>query len=189
MADHDSDDDSTSSSDSGSGRSVTVAVSVEKSPPEASCSSFTSPVAAKKKVFRRTNAQIEVDTATKQAALATKAALSASKESLKRKVDVLSEEASILVKDTKFSVQQTRSNWSIEEQICLIKSYRKREIACEKSQDKKLLQVSKMWLVEIPWLMGKEYGKVECNGIITLQSEMAGYSKESERLQGCSTRW
>ena len=33
-------------------------------------------------------------------------------------------------------------------------------MACEKSQDKKLVQISKMWLVEIPALMGKDYGKV-----------------------------
>ena len=31
---------------------------------------------------------------------------------------------------------------------------------CEKSQDKKLMQVSKMWLTEIPALMGKAFGKV-----------------------------
>ena len=33
-------------------------------------------------------------------------------------------------------------------------------MACEKSQDKKLVQISKMWLVEISALMGKDYGKV-----------------------------
>ena len=31
---------------------------------------------------------------------------------------------------------------------------------CEKSQDKKLSQITKMWLVEIPALMAIDYGKV-----------------------------
>ena len=50
-------------------------------------STFVTPVAAKRKVIRRTNAQIEADTATKKAATVAKAELSASKESHKKKVE------------------------------------------------------------------------------------------------------
>jgi hypothetical protein len=57
-------------------------------------------------------------------------------------------------------VQSSRSNRSVEEQICLIKCYKKWEVPCEKSQDKKLIQITKMRLVEIPSLMGNDFGRV-----------------------------
>ena len=122
-------------------------------------SSHTTPLVAKKKVVRRTNAQIEIDAATKKAASVAKAELNASRDAL-RKSEAVAEVAFTELKGRKYSVQLTRSNWTVAEQICLINCYRKWEQICEKSQDKKLIQISKMWLIEIPALMGKDFGKV-----------------------------
>ena len=122
-------------------------------------SSYTTPLVAKKKVVRRTNAQIEIDAATKKAASVAKAELNVSRDALKRS-EAVAEVAFTELKVRKYSVQLTRSNWTVAEQICLINCYRKWEQICEKSQDKKLIQISKMWLIEIPALMGKDFGKV-----------------------------
>lgn len=88
-----------------------------------------------------------------------KSELSASLESAKKKVEPPQESFTEL-KGKRYEVQPSRSNWTVDEQLSLIRSYKKWEMACEKSQDKKLVQISKMWLVEIPALMGKDYGKV-----------------------------
>ena len=123
------------------------------------CSSYATPVTAKKKVFRRTNAQIVADTAEKNAIKTASAEFSASKEAAKKKAEIPVETFTEL-KGKKHAVQISRSNWSVEEQICLIRCYREWEVMCEKSQDKKLIQISKMWLVEIPALMAKDFGRV-----------------------------
>ena len=123
------------------------------------CSSYATPVTAKKKVFRRTNAQIVADTAQKSAIKTASAEAAALKEAARRKAEIPLE-TFLELKGKKHAVQISRSNWSVEEQICLIRCYRKWEVSCEKSQDKKLIQISKMWLVEIPALMAKDFGRV-----------------------------
>ena len=123
------------------------------------CSSYATPVTAKKKVIRRTNAQIVADTIVKNAVKSAKSEVTAAKESAKKKPES-SVDTFVELKGKKHAVQPSRSNWSIEEQICLIKCYKKREVSCEKSQDKKLIQITKMWLVEIPSLMGNDFGRV-----------------------------
>lgn len=129
-------------------------------PPQSSqLQTFTTPVATKKKVIRRTNAQIQADSTLKKAAAAKKSELNAAIESAKKKVEP-QQESFIELKGKRYEVQPSRTNWTVEEQVSLIRCYKKWEAACEKSQDKKLVQVSKMWLVEIPALMGKDYGKV-----------------------------
>ena len=52
------------------------------------CSSYATPVTAKKKVFRRTNAQIVADTAEKNAIKTASAEVSASKEAAKKKAEI-----------------------------------------------------------------------------------------------------
>lgn len=79
-------------------------------------------------------------------------------ESAKKKVEP-QQESFIELKGKRYEVQPSRTNWTVEEQVSLITCYKKWEMACEKSQDK-IVQISKMWLVEILALMGKDYGKV-----------------------------
>ena len=64
------------------------------------------------------------------------------------------------LKGRKYSVQLVRSNWTVAEQICFINCYKKWEQISIKSQDKKLTQIIKMWLIEIPVLSGKGFCKV-----------------------------
>lgn len=137
------------------------------------CSSYATPVTANKKVFRQTNAQIVADTAEK-----TLSKLRVRKLQLRRK---------LLRKKKKFRwnfhgetrCADLRSNWSVVEQICLIRCYRKWEVSCEKSQDKKHIQISKKWLVEIPALMAKDFGShtdsIKLGGIFSVQIQVARY--------------
>ena len=123
------------------------------------CSSFATPVTAKKKVLRRTNAQTVFDTAEKNTIKTASAEVAASKEAAKRKAETPVEKYTEL-KGKKLVVQISRSYWSVEEQICLIRCYRKWEVSCKKFQDKKLIQIRKIWFVEIPALMAKDFGRI-----------------------------
>lgn len=127
--------------------------------PIMTCASYATPVTLKKKVIRRTNAQIEADTLEKNAVKIAKLEVTASKESAKRKAESTAD-TFVELKGKRHAVQVPRSNWTVEEQICLIRSYKKWEVLCEKSQDKKLCQITKMWLVEIPALMATDFGRV-----------------------------
>ena len=140
--------------------SSTSSVIEERSVAATTNLSYLTPSVSKKKIIRRTNAQIEIDAASKKAAAVAKAELAAAKEALKKKAEPSVEISTVELKGKKYSVQPARTNWTVAEQISLINCYKKWEVICEKSQDKKLMQVSKMWLTEIPSPMGKEYGKV-----------------------------
>ena len=56
----------------------------ERTTIESTASSHATPLVAKKKVVRRTNAQIEIDTATKKAASVAKAELNAARNALRK---------------------------------------------------------------------------------------------------------
>ena len=78
------------------------------------CSSYATPVTAKKKAFRRTNAQIVADTAEKNAIKTVSAEVAPLKEAAKRKAEIPLETFTEL-NGKKHAVQISRSNWSVEE--------------------------------------------------------------------------
>ena len=81
----------------------------EHRPQLSQAETFTTPVALKKKVIRRTNAQIEADSTLKKAAEVKKSELSASLESAKKKVEPPHESFTEL-KGKRYEVQPSRSN-------------------------------------------------------------------------------
>lgn len=78
------------------------------------CSSYTTPVTAKKKVIRRTNAQIIADTIVKNAVKSAKSEVTAAKESAKKNPES-SVDTFVELKGKIHAVQPSRSNWSVEE--------------------------------------------------------------------------
>ena len=131
--------------------------------------SFFTPIIAKKKV-RRTNAQIQSDTAAKTAEKLTRSNVTESQPKITSKVKSVKSksapvitsavESTIVIGDLTFPLQTARSVWSTTEQMDLIKSYKSWENDSKKSQNKKLIPISKLWLVHIPCLMGKNFGRV-----------------------------
>ena len=81
---------------------------------------------------------------------------------LETKAETKSESAatSIEISGTSFPVQAARTNWSVPEQIALISAYKSWDDSSKISQSKKLMPISKIWLVQIPALMGKSFGRV-----------------------------
>ena len=131
--------------------------------------SFFTPIITKKKV-RRTNAQIQSDTAAETAEKLTRTNATESQPNVTTKVKSVKSksapvitsavESTIVIGDLTFPLQTARSVWSTTEQIDLIKSYKSWENDSKKSQNKKLIPISKLWLVHIPCLMGKNFGRV-----------------------------
>ena len=120
--------------------------------------SLKTPEPSTKKKIRRTNAQIEADKIQKSAELQQKSqskAAAKTKSETKTDPQVLTE-----VNGVSFTVQTARSAWSTAEQIALITAYKNWEESSRTSQNKKLCPISKLWLVHIPTLMGKSFGRV-----------------------------
>ena len=156
--------------------STVTSTSASSTAPSGEASFFT-PVVTKKKI-RRTNAQIQADTAAETAekmircnTTVTQSNVTSKSKSVKSKsAPVISSttESTIVIGDTTFPLQTARSVWSTAEQIDLIKSYKSWEIDSKKSQNKKLIPISKLWLVHIPCLMGKNFGRVRATPNNTL---------------------
>ena len=131
--------------------------------------SFFTPIIAKKKV-RKTNAQIQSDTAAETAEKLTRSNVTESQPKVTSKVKSVKSksapvitsavESTIVIGDSTFPLQTARSVWSTTEQMDSIKSYKSWENDSKKSQNKKLIPISKLWLVHIPCLMGKNFGRV-----------------------------
>lgn len=123
--------------------------------------SFLSPaLSAKKKFVRRTNLQIQADQALKTAAKVTKVPKSSKAES-KSESDVKSAAAtSVTINCEMFPVQAAKSVWTTGETMELIRAFKNWDDQAKASQSKKLCSLSKLWLVHIPFLMGKSFGRV-----------------------------
>ena len=130
--------------------------------------SFTTPVpATAKKKIRRTNAQIQADTAAKAAlklidndVISNKKSIpnAKSKATLKTVPQTVTE-TTIAIGDVTFPLQTARTVWTTKEQLDLIWCYRSWEDGAKLSQNKKLIPISKLWLTHIPHLMGKRFGR------------------------------
>ena len=131
---------------------------------------------AKKKVERRTNLQIQADQALKIAAKVTKVPKSSKSES-KSESDVESTAAtSVTINGEMYPVQATKSVWTTGETMELIRAFKNWDDQAKASQSKKLCSLSKLWLVHIPFLMDKRFGRVSA-------IEMTCIEKEGQRLQ------
>lgn len=122
--------------------------------------SFTTPEPSTKKKIRRTNAQIKADKLSRSAEQLSKSeskieAKSTSKSDAKSEPQILIE-----VNGVSFPVQTARSAWSTVEQISLVTAFKDWDDSTRMSQNKKLCPISKLWLVHIPTLMGKSFGRV-----------------------------
>ena len=129
--------------------------------------SFLTPTPLKKKV-RRTNAQIHSDKAAKAAESLRKTAISDNKSVpvTKTKTSKCAEDtttssvAVISIGENTYPLLAARSMWSTTEQLDLITSYKNWDDGAKLSQSKKLIPISKLWLIHIPNLMGKKFGRV-----------------------------
>lgn len=59
-----------------------------------------------------------------------------------------------------FAVQLARSNWTVAEQLTVISAYKSWDDSTKNSQSKKLMPITKIWLNQIPALMGKSFGRI-----------------------------
>lgn len=170
-ADDSSDDNSTCSRSEGgssvtnsSGSSVDPSISMKSSSTTAIEKSFKIPAPLKKKV-RRTKAQIEIDLALKDALKLydksnQKTDAAKSKTVSSAALSTTTSDSTITVGEETFSLQAARTQWSTKEQMDLILSYKTWEEQAKLSQSKKLIPISKLWLIHIPILMGKKFGRV-----------------------------
>lgn len=156
--------------------------------------SFTTPVPRTvKKKIRRTNVQIQADTAAKAAMKLIDDDLISDKKSNRNEKSKASlkpvlktskvNEITIEIGDSSFPLQTARSVWTTKEQIDLIWCYRSWEDGAKLSQNKKLIPISKLWLTHIPNLMGKRFGRVRAtpNNVLAnspYQSKWMGIRKK-----------
>ena len=129
--------------------------------------SFLTPTPLKKKI-RRTNAQIQSDNAAKAAESSSRTTISENKlvPVTKAKITKSAEDATtsagafITIGEHTYPLLAPRSMWSTTEQMDLITSYKIWDDGAKLSQSKKLIPISKLWLLHIPNLMGKKFGRV-----------------------------
>ena len=123
--------------------------------------SFLTPVpSAKKKVVRRTNLQIQADQALKTAAKVTKVPKSSKSESKSESDVKYAAATTVTINGEVFPVQAAKSVWTTGETMELIRAFKNWDDQAKASQSKKLCSLSKLWLVHIPFLMGKSFGRV-----------------------------
>ena len=114
----------------------------------------------KKKVVRRTNLQIQADQALKTAAKLTKVPKPSKSES-KPKSEVKSvASTSVTIIGEVFPIEAAKTVWTTGETMDLIRAFKNWDDQAKASQSKKLCSLSKLWLVHIPFLMGKSFGRV-----------------------------
>jgi hypothetical protein len=165
MSDDSSDMDSDSSiTSSGSSKTST------RESPEITIESYQTPgPSTKKKVVRRTNAQIQLDNMKKMSEKSAKmeakkvpkpTTSSVAKSEIKTDIKIDSTPSTIEINGVTFPVQLARSNWSVAEQLALITAYKSWDDSTKNSQCKKLMPISKIWLIHIPALMGNSFGRV-----------------------------
>ena len=123
--------------------------------------SFLTPIpSVKKKVVRRTNLQIQADQALKTAAKLVKVSKSSKPESKSESEVKSAASTSVTINGEVFPVQAAKSVWTTGETMDLIRAFKNWDDQAKASQNKKLCSLSKLWLVHIPYLMGKSFGRI-----------------------------
>jgi lipopolysaccharide export system protein LptC len=79
------------------------------------------------------------------------------------------------IQGTTFPVQQARSNWSLKEQIALIDAYKTWDESTKNSLSKKLMSISRIWLIHIPTIMGKSFGRVRVTTLFFQKTDICFY--------------